>query len=147
MSGRPTKLDDLSAKRIVDAIAAGGSRSAAAEAARVHRSTLMGWLARGREGDPAYFDFLDRVKKAEAEAENEMVAIVRKAAMSGTWQAAAWWLERRRPNAYALRREPRDGSKATDAIGGSAAMRPLDADVLESLLAAVKSNQKGRTDE
>jgi hypothetical protein len=105
MSGRPTKLDDITAKRIIDAIAAGATRAAAAGAAGVHRATLQTWLAKGRDGDEEYRDFHDRTERAEAEAEVAMVGVVRAAALSGTWQAAAWWLERRRPKLYALRRE------------------------------------------
>lgn len=145
MSGRPTKLDDLSAKKIVDTIAAGGSRSAAAGAARVHRSTLMGWLARGRDGEPGYSDFLDRVKKAEAEAELAMVAVVRSAAVSGTWQAAAWWLERRRSTTYALRRDPRAGSKPDSSpLSGGTYAEQLS--IAESVVSALRS-RKGCADE
>jgi len=105
--GRPTKLDPERTERIVAAIAAGVSRSAAAEAAGIGRSTLMRWLAAARDGDAGYQDFLDLVKKAEADAEVAMVKVVKSAAESGTWQAAAWWLERRRPKHFALKREVR----------------------------------------
>jgi hypothetical protein len=47
--------------------------------------------------------FSDAIKKAESEAEVRMVAHVLKAATDGTWQAAAWWLERRRPTDYGRR--------------------------------------------
>ena len=40
--------------------------------------------------------FLRRIKEVEGEATNRWLAMVEKAAMSGTWQAAAWKLERRR---------------------------------------------------
>ena len=142
MTGRPTKLDDLTAKRILDAIAAGCSRTAAAEAARVGRATLMRWLRRGLEGEQPFRDFRDRMKKAEAEAESAMVAVIRSAAEGGTWQAAAWWLERRRPKTYALRRETRDVPSPL-VIGGSGSTHAEDVAVLESLLAAARSQKGG----
>lgn len=111
MTGRPTMLDDLRARRIFDAVEAGATRRAAAEAAGISRSTLQEWIARGKQGDMVYVDFADRIKKAEAVAENEMVGVVRDAAKKGTWQAAAWWLERRRPKTYALRRNDLKGIK------------------------------------
>jgi len=40
--------------------------------------------------------FLRRIKEVEGEATNRWLAMVEKAAMAGTWQAAAWKLERRR---------------------------------------------------
>ena len=125
--GRPTKLDDLRAKRIVDAIASGMSRTAAAASARVARATLMDWLARGRDGEQPYADFLDRVKAAEAEAESLMVACVRTAGLEPRhWQAAAWWLERARPADWAKREPSKDEETArAESTGGVADFRTL----------------------
>lgn len=47
-------------------------------------------------------EFLDAVKKAEEEAVVRNVAIINKAA-STSWQAAAWWLERRRPADFSIK--------------------------------------------
>ena len=43
-----------------------------------------------------YDEFLRRIKEVEGEATNRWLAMIEKAAMAGTWQAAAWKLERRR---------------------------------------------------
>ena len=40
--------------------------------------------------------FLRRIKEVEGEATNRWLAMIEKAAMNGSWQAAAWKLERRR---------------------------------------------------
>lgn len=133
--GRPTKLDDLRAKRIVDAVAEGASRTVAAAKGGIDRSTLLGWLARGRDGEAPYDDFLLRVKKAEAEAEEAMVVCVRMAAMNPkNWTAAAWWLERCRPLDYAKREPTRE-----EESGRAEAEADEDLPMLESLLAAAKS--------
>jgi hypothetical protein len=98
-TGRPTKLDDLTSKRIVDAIRDGNTRQCAAQLGGVHKATLLDWLARGRSDEQPFADFADRVAKADAEAEAEMVGCVRDAAKSGapgTWRAALEWLQHRR---------------------------------------------------
>lgn len=105
MTGRPTKLDDERAERAVKCIEAGGSRESAAAAAGIHKSTLTEWLARGRRGEEPYAGFQARVKAADGHAEDAMVRVVREAALDGTWQAAAWWLERCRGKRYALKRD------------------------------------------
>lgn len=136
--GRPTLLDDLRAKRIVDAIAKGLSRTAAAAKGGVSRSSLMDWLARGRDGEQPYADFLHRVKKAEADAEEAMVECVRTAALEPKhWTAAAWWLERARPAEWA-KREPTPEQETQRAEGGGA-----DLDVARSVVAALESRKAG----
>ena len=47
--------------------------------------------------------FSQSIKKADAEAEMAMIDVIRTAAENGTWQAAAWWLERRHPESWRRR--------------------------------------------
>ena len=100
---RPTKLDDLVEKRILDVVREGNSYENAARVAGLSASTLHDWRARGKRGEDRYSEFLVRLEKARGEAEAASVAIVRTAATGGTWQAAAWWLERREPARWAKR--------------------------------------------
>jgi transposase len=111
--GRPVKLTPEVQEDICAAIRAGNYIEPSAIRAGVSKSTLYSWLKKGKtEADRVdravavgrrakvtaklkpYVDFLDAVKKAEAEAEARDVAIISKAAMT-QWQAAAWRLERK----------------------------------------------------
>lgn len=94
MAGRRSKKRDATTDAILASLRAGATRVAAAEAAGVHRNTLRRWL----DEDDA---LRCAVEKAEAECEEEAVSVVKTAWRNGTWQAAAWWLERRRRDDYA----------------------------------------------
>jgi len=98
---RPDKLTPERHERIVEAIRLGNTREAAAAYARVGERTLYRWLAKGqqaRNGSKCRQLWQD-VKEAENEAELTSVAIIR-AAAEKQWTAAAWWLERRRPDQW-----------------------------------------------
>lgn len=100
---RPTKLTPHRRKRLVRALADGNTRRTAAALAGIDDSTLRRWLARGHEeASGPYHTLRLAVEQAEAEAESRMVALIRSAAPQ-TWQAAAWWLERRRPQDWRKR--------------------------------------------
>lgn len=107
-TGRPTKLTPERAERIVQMIKAGSYGHVAASANGIHVATFHAWQARGRdaEKDPetglcvdpdeqVFADFHEDVKTAEAEAEIRSVGLIQRAANGGTWQAAAWYLERK----------------------------------------------------
>ena len=96
MVGRRSKRTPERESRLLSALSAGNTRQAACFYAGISDETLANWMRRSLE-------FLERVKKAEADAEVRMVAQVARAAQEGTWQAAAWWLERRRPEDYGRR--------------------------------------------
>lgn len=133
--GRPTKLTPETQKKIVAAIRSGNFFETACEFAGISRSTGFEWLriARGEHPDKKptkpFLDFLDAVKKAEADAEAEQLLIIRNAAKGGTeyrsetvnkydkdgrvkevierkqltppnWTAAAWYLERKHPERW-----------------------------------------------
>lgn len=100
---RPTKLTPQRRKRLVRALADGNTRRTAAALAGIDDSTLRRWLARGHDDDSGPYHTLRlAVEQAEAEAESRMVALINAAAPQ-TWQAAAWWLERRRPQDWRKR--------------------------------------------
>lgn len=86
---RPSKFTPERRKRIIEAIRQGNTRKAAVAQAGINYDTFCQWLRQHPE-------FSDQVKNAEAEAELASVKVIREAAIT-TWQAAAWWLERRRP--------------------------------------------------
>lgn len=96
MAGRRTKQTDARVAMLLNALKAGNTRSAAAAYAEIDRATFYRWL-------DADASFRDSVEKAEADAEVRFASQVAKAATDGTWQAAAWWLERRHPGEYGRR--------------------------------------------
>lgn len=140
MMGRPTSLDDTTKVRILAAVEAGCGRRTAAQAAGVDRSTLMRWLAAGRDGVEPFAAFEAEVRAAEARCELANVATIQ-AASARTWQAAAWLLERKHPERWA-RRDPaaervhRDEKKAARRLLSEIPMVEL-----EAMVAAEKSRR------
>jgi hypothetical protein len=49
-------------------------------------------------------EFAEAIKRAEAKCKQRNIALIQKAAIT-TWQAAAWWLERKHRDEFALRTE------------------------------------------
>lgn len=96
-SGRPTKYSDDVVKHITDALRGGNTRRASCAAGGISQETFARWLA-----DNA--DFMDAVEKAEGEAELRNLAVIQDATKT-TWQAAAWWLERKHKAEWSSRVE------------------------------------------
>ncbi len=88
--GRPTKRTPDVMRRLCAALRAGNPRRVACASAGISEDSFAKWSKN-------FPDFSDSIKKAEADAITRNVAIIRKAAQK-TWQAAAWWLERRYPD-------------------------------------------------
>jgi transposase len=98
------KLNEEVIKKAANMIRAGNYQKVVAQALGVSEVTWYNWLKRGEqeanEGkDTLRAKFFKEIKRAEAEAIIRNVAIIQKAAAT-TWQAAAWWLERRYPDEW-----------------------------------------------
>ena len=99
--GRPTKLTEDTQQTIIGAIQLGMYQEQAALLAGISTSTFYIWMQQGRQPDnPPYTEFMDAVEKARAEAEARKLRAIHIAADTGTWQAAAWWLERSFPKRW-----------------------------------------------
>jgi hypothetical protein len=145
---RPLILNQAIQDKIVDAILGGNYLETAAQFAGVSRATLFDWLAKGREAQAQiqkeqelipngqlYADFLDAVESAQARAEVQAVASLRKAGLEH-WQATAWWLERSRPRKYGRL----ERTEITGAEGGPIAVDlNVERNKALELLAAMKA--------
>lgn len=112
---RPTKFNAERGRIIIEAVAKGQARKAAAEAAGVGLRTLADWLARGRASDPAtddlaewvlWFEAAERVasrRRRNARIERERIAAAER------WQRfkaarERWWMEQLGPVEFWKRR-------------------------------------------
>jgi hypothetical protein len=80
-------------ERILSLIRSGNTFATAACSAGIDPATFSVWRNK-------FPDFDKAVKKAESDAVARNCALIQKAAIK-SWQAAAWWLERRFPNDFA----------------------------------------------
>jgi hypothetical protein len=94
---RPTKYSAELAEALCAWIRKGTSYVDACSIEGVSYNSLNGW----RKEHP---EFDVDIKRAEAMCKQDKIDIIFKASEE-TWQAAAWWLERKHRNEYALRRE------------------------------------------
>jgi len=98
---RPTKLTPEVQERIITALRAGNYQETAANYAGISAATFYDWMARGREEPGSVFaEFLDAVEKAKSDAEVRDLYLIDQAAQTGSWQAAAWKLERKFPHKW-----------------------------------------------
>ena len=93
MGRGPTQRTPENAKKIMDALRMGATYELACGYAGISKDTFDRW----RATDAA---FAAQVKEAEGAAAVGWLAKIEKAANEGTWQAAAWKLERRYPEQY-----------------------------------------------
>lgn len=129
---RKAEINKHKRERLLQALRAGNTREASCAHAGLASRTVRRWLERGgaharaMEQDAALAPteqskLWEDVQLAESAAEVMMVALIQRHAAT-TWQAAAWWLERRRPQDYGrVERRPdlRTETTATVTIGGA----------------------------
>jgi hypothetical protein len=87
--GRPSKYTPEIIERICYSLSQGNTRTTAAICAGISKETFYQYLNE-------FPDFSDAIKRAEEQAIEHYVNVIH-AASGQTWQAAAWYLERRRP--------------------------------------------------
>ena len=100
--GRPSKLTESRMEKLIEALRSGSYRIDACRAASIHYNTLLAWEKKGKsQTSGEYVEFLEALRRAEAEAVVSNIEVITKAAQSGDWRAAAWFLEHKYPNNWA----------------------------------------------
>ncbi len=143
-AGRTDLRNDASVcEKIKGALIAGNTYAAACRVARINQSTFYRWMKQGNsapEGTLAR-DFFEMVEDATTQAEHRNIMCIQKAAGKGNWQAAAWWLERRRPNDYGRRDTVQVGSDGTPLlVAGVSEATLTDVEKMQALKAIIDRN-------
>ncbi len=103
-TGRPTKLTPALQQAICNSLASGTYIETAAAEHGINKQTLYDWFKRGNADEEPYRAFLDAVKRVEANAEQNALALINRAAEDPKhWMAAAWRLERKHPDRWGRR--------------------------------------------
>lgn len=101
--GKKQRLTPEIKNKLVEIIAAGHTKQTACESIGIAPSTLYSWIARGeRRKSKLCIELVEEIRKAEAKAKMLFVETIKKATEKN-WQAAAWLLERRWPDEFAIR--------------------------------------------
>jgi len=110
MRGAKTKLNDELIKKIYDYISEGHYTNVVCDYLQINQSTFYDWINKAKrdeeEGkESIYTKFSNTVKEAESTAEMKHLQNILKTAQEGTWQASAWYLERKHKNRWSLKQE------------------------------------------
>ena len=97
-----SKLTPTVIENITAALRAGNYIETACQYAGISAATYYRWLTEADQPDATdlHRDLREAVEKARADAEVRNVQLIQQAAQGGTWQAAAWWLERSHPKKW-----------------------------------------------
>jgi len=130
------KLDDPKVKLLLQALSAGNYVEVSCAYAGLSVGAVYQWLdkggkekvriSNGGEPDPdkaTYVELLEAIESARAKAVVANVAVIQQAARNGTWQAAAWWLERTNPQQF--------GRKVQAEVTGRISIDDLERRMLE----------------
>ena len=88
---------------LCDSIATGMYVNLACQSVGIGTSTLHEWKKKGQEGITPYDKVWKRIQIAEAKAIERRIRRIEEAGESGSWQADAWYLERRYPHLFGKR--------------------------------------------
>jgi len=103
--GRKTKLTARLERKIVKYVKAGNYVKTVCQAVDIEESTFYRWLQRAERGEEPFASFASRLYRAKSIAEIALVNKVMKAAKDPKyWKAAAFMLERTRPENFSRKR-------------------------------------------
>ncbi|KKM14961.1 hypothetical protein LCGC14_1700850 [marine sediment metagenome] len=102
--GRQSKLTSDLQDVIVKYVKEGNYDMVAAQAAGITRATFYRWIREGKKKQEGiYYDFYRAIEQAKSLGEASLLQTI-KLASRRAWTAAAWILERSRPERYSLYR-------------------------------------------
>ena len=110
MRGAKSKLTEELIEKARKYVSEGHYANVVMQYLNISDYTYYEYLKRGKEDEEAGRDtlfskFSNAIKEGEAQAEMRHLQNILKTAQEGTWQASAWYLERKHKNRWSLKHE------------------------------------------
>jgi len=152
MSRSAPTIKDENVQRLLLALDTGHYLDRAARLAGLSRQTVYNWLHHGDQArskldtgqtlddrEQSYFEIAEAIIQAKESAAHRALSAVMEAANSGTWQAAAWYLERTDSEHY---------GRTTQLTGANNGPIKLNVSIeeVETLLAQIAESEHGESD-
>lgn len=143
---RKTKLTKQVEEAMVAALKMGATYRLAAEAAGIGERTFYTWM---NGTAPRHRQFQRAIKAAQSGASLDALDKIQRASEAGSWQAAAWLLERRHPGEYGRNRrekptKPSKQEQAEIADPPKLTMEVMGATWIRSLQVAEREYAEGQ---
>ena len=105
-----TKLNEKMIEELKKYISQGNYINVVCSYLNINESTYYDWIKKAIEDEEQnkntiYTKFNKSIKEAEAVAEMRHLQNILKTAQEGTWQASAWFLERKHKNRWSTKQE------------------------------------------
>lgn len=100
--GRPLELTPQLRDQLAKLISLGIPVRVACQAEGIGKTAYYEWRSRGAAGEEPYASFFAAINAARAKSEASITLNLISATKTD-WRAAAWWLEKLRPNRYGKR--------------------------------------------
>lgn len=131
LAGRPTKYNEKMRDALVNWIRAGNTYTDACRMEGIAYETFLQWQRK-------YPEFVEALEKADALCKATRIATIL-AASQESWQAAAWWLERRFKDDYALKTVHDVNLPITEGVGN--ALQVVSA-LVEAARSTIESSER-----
>lgn len=134
------RRDEAAMERLFKALEAGNTFGNACTLAGIGARTFYRWKAEGETAKEGTFarQFWQKVKDAEAQAIHRNVLVIQTAAKK-SWQAAAWWLERKYPEDWARH------ERITSEVSGKGGA-PIQSQVVAAIVSTDDDMSEGACD-
>lgn len=117
LGGRPTKCTPEAKEKMLYAISKGAPYKLACDYARIHYHTFLLWREKAEvDKIPEYMEFIDDLKQAQGATAIRWLEKIDEAMEDGTWQTAAWKLERRQGRYFAPQAAIIDANERIDKL-------------------------------
>ena len=99
-SGKPREMDKVKINRALKLIKKGSYVKPAVQAVGLNYNTWLNWVRKGKKGIKPYDEFYEKLEKAKAESETDIIEMLNDSIESGNTGVAQWMLSRKFPKRW-----------------------------------------------